>query len=219
MPTRRKALRAVAHAAAGLALLPFAARPAESSVLVNDIHSQLNPTRVDRIVPIDSEATLRTALAVARSEGKPVCIAGGRHAMGGQQFAEDAVLLDMRPMRRIVGLEQGVVEAEAGIQWPELIERLIAMQRGQLAAWGIIQKQTGADRLTLGGALGANIHGRGLALKPIIGDVESFTLMHADGSLSTCSRSENPELFSLAIGGYGLFGVVTHVRLRLRRRI
>jgi len=28
---------------------------------------------------------------------------------------------------------------------------------------------------SLGGALGANIHGRGLALKPIIGDVDSFT--------------------------------------------
>lgn len=196
MPTRRKALGAVAQAAAGLALLPLAPRRAQSSVLVNDIHSQLNPTRVDRIVAVDSEATLRAALAAARAEGKPVCLSGGRHAMGGQQFAEDAVLLDMRPMRRIVGLdsEQGVVEAEAGIQWPELIERLIAMQQGRTAAWGIIQKQTGADRLTLGGALGANIHGRGLALKPIIGDVESFTLMHADGSLSTCSRSENRAL-------------------------
>jgi FAD/FMN-containing dehydrogenase len=140
--------------------------------------------------------------------------------MGGQQFAGDAVLLDIRPMRRIVGLdaEHGIVEAEAGIEWPELIEGLIAMQDGQPAAWGIIQKQTGADRLTLGGALGANIHGRGLALKPIIGDVESFTLMHADGSLSTCSRNENRELFSLVIGGYGLFGVVTRVRLRLGRR-
>jgi FAD/FMN-containing dehydrogenase len=220
MPTRRKALGAVAQAAAGLALLPFAARPAESSILVNDIHSQLNPTRVDRIVAIDSEATLRAALAAARAEGKPVCIAGGRHAMGGQQFAEDAVLLDMRPMRRIVGLdaEQGVIEAETGIQWPDLIERLIAMQRGQSSAWGIIQKQTGADRLTLGGALGANIHGRGLALKPIIDDVESFTLMHPDGSLSACSRNQNRELFNLAIGGYGLFGAITRVRLRLMRR-
>jgi FAD/FMN-containing dehydrogenase len=220
MPTRRKALGAVAQAAAGLALLPFAPRRAGSSVLVNDIHSELNPTRVDRIVAIESEATLQAALAAARVEGKPVCVAGGRHAMGGQQFAEDAVLLDVRPMRRIIGLnaEHGVVEAEAGIQWPELIERLIGMQRGQRAAWGIIQKQTGADRLTLGGALGANIHGRGLALKPIIGDVESFTLMQADGSLSICSRNENPELFRLAIGGYGLFGVVTRVRLRLRRR-
>jgi FAD/FMN-containing dehydrogenase len=220
MPTRRKALGAVAQAAAGLALLQFAPRRAESSVLVNDIHSQLNPTRVERIVAIDSEATLRAALAAARAEGKPVCVAGGRHAMGSQQFAGDAVLVDIRPMQRIVGLdaEHGIVEAEAGIQWPELIERLIAMQQGQPAAWGIIQKQTGADRLTLGGALGANIHGRGLALKPIIGDVDSFTLMHADGSLSTCSRSENRELFSLVIGGYGLFGVVTRVRLRLRPR-
>jgi FAD/FMN-containing dehydrogenase len=220
MPTRRKALGAVAQAAAGLALLPFAPRRAEANVLVNDIHSQLNPTRVERIVAIDSEATLRAALAAARAQEKPVCIAGERHAMGGQQFAADAVLFDIRPMQRIVGLdaEHGIVEAEAGIEWPELIERLIAMQAGHPAAWGIIQKQTGADRLTLGGALGANIHGRGLALKPIIGDVESFTLMHADGSLSTCSRSENRELFNLVIGGYGLFGVVTRVRLRLSRR-
>src|SRR5262249_7768605 len=105
MPTRRKAL----GAAAGVAPLPLPPRRAQSSVLVNDIHSQLNPTRVDRIVAVDSEATLHAALAAARAEGKPVCLAGGRHAMGGQQFAEDAVLLDMRPMRRIVGLdnEQG----------------------------------------------------------------------------------------------------------------
>ena len=106
-----------------------------------------------------------------------------------------------------------MVEAEAGIQWPELVDGLIAMQKGQAPPWGIVQKQTGADRLTLGGALGANIHGRGLKLRPVIGDVESFTLMDADGSLRTCSRSENSELFRLAIGGYGLFGVVTRVRL------
>jgi hypothetical protein len=73
MPTRRKALGAVAQAAAGLALLPFASRRAASSVLVNDIHSQLNPTRVERIVAIDSEPTLRPALAAARAQGKPVC--------------------------------------------------------------------------------------------------------------------------------------------------
>src|SRR5262249_16482340 len=113
------------------------------SVLVNDIHSQLNPTRVDRIVAIDSEATLRAALAAARVEGKPVCVAGGRHAMGGQQFAEDAVLLDVRPMRRIIGLsaEHGVVEAEAGVQWAGMIEDLVGRRRGQRAAWGIIRSR------------------------------------------------------------------------------
>jgi FAD/FMN-containing dehydrogenase len=130
------------------------------------------------------------------------------------------VLIETRPMNKILGLdrERGIVEAEAGIQWPALIDGLLAMQRGEARPWGIIQKQTGADRLTLGGGLGANIHGRGLALKPMIGDVESFTLMDADGNQRTCSRSENAELFRLAIGGYGLFGVVTRVRLRLMRR-
>jgi FAD/FMN-containing dehydrogenase len=190
------------------------------TVSVNDTHSQLNTTRVDRIVPVSSEATLRAAIADARAEGNAVCIAGGRHAMGGQQFATGAVLIDMRSMNRIVALdaERGIVEAEAGIQWPELVDGLIKMQEGAPTQWGIIQKQTGADRLTLGGALAANVHGRGLALKPIIGDVLSFTLMDADGNCRTCSRSENSDLFRLAIGGYGLFGVITHVRLKLMPR-
>jgi FAD/FMN-containing dehydrogenase len=189
-------------------------------VPVNDTHSKLNPTRVDRVVAVRSEAELARTLAAARAEGKRVCVAGGRHAMGGQQFATGAVLVDMRAMNRIVALntERGVVEAEAGIQWPDLVHGLIAMQRGQPVSWGIIQKQTGADRLTLGGALAANVHGRGLAFKPIIGDVESFTLMRADGTLVTCSRGENRELFGLAIGGYGLFGIITRVSLRLMPR-
>ena len=219
MPTRRDFLRR-SLATSGLALLPPGLPAARAGTLVNDVHSQLNATQVDRVVAIDSEATLAATLEAARREGKPVCIAGGRHAMGGQQFAHDAVLLDMRRLNRILRLdsERGIVEAEAGIQWPELIDGLLAMQQGQPQPWSIIQKQTGADRLTLGGALGANIHGRGLTLRPMIGDVESFTLVDAEGTARTCSRSENPELFRLAIGGYGLFGVITRVRLRLMRR-
>src|SRR5262245_62513859 len=71
-------------------------------VSVNDTHSQLNFTRVDRIVTAGSEAALRTAIAAARAEGKPVSIAGGRHAMGGQQFATGAVLIDTRALNRIL---------------------------------------------------------------------------------------------------------------------
>jgi FAD/FMN-containing dehydrogenase len=220
MPTRRQFLRGATGTAAGLALAPPSSRAAAAGVHVNDLHSELNETSVERVVAVDSEAAVEAALAAARREGKPVCVAGGRHAMGGQQFATGAVLLDTRPMQRIIGLdvERGIVEAEAGIQWPELIRGLIALQQGRTPAWGIFQKQTGADRLTLGGALGANIHGRGLTLRPIIGDVESFTLMDAGGRACTCSRTENRELFGLAIGGYGLFGVVTRVKLKLMRR-
>ena len=148
MPTRRQFLDGAARAGAGLALLPYISGEARAATVVNDIHSQLNPTRVDRVVDIDSESALRKALAAARAQGKPVCIGGGRHAMGGQQFADGAVLLDTRAMRKILKLdaERGIVEAQAGIQWPELVDGLLAMQRGRRRPWGIIQKQTGADR-------------------------------------------------------------------------
>ena len=217
MPTRRELLTLVG---AGLPAAAMAGCLDAPIMVVNDVHAQLNPTRVARIAAPASEDALRAELDAARAAGRPVAIAGGRHAMGGQQFARDGILIDTRRMNRILNLdkEAGLVEVEAGIQWPELVARLAEAQAGDPRPWSIIQKQTGADQLTLGGALAANVHGRGLELPPIIGDVESYTIMDAGGELSTCSRTENEALFSLAIGGYGLFGIITRVRLRLMPR-
>ncbi len=188
--------------------------------VVNDIHSQLNQTSVSRIVTPQSEAQLQAEIVRARDEGRSVSVAGGRHSMGGQQFLSGGVLVDMSSMNRILNLDAdlGMVEVEAGIQWPELIDQLTTMRTRNARSFGIIQKQTGADRLSIGGALGSNIHGRGLALKPMIDDVESFTLMNADGKLIACDRRQNGELFRLAIGGFGLFGIMTRVKLRLMQR-
>ena len=80
--------------------------------------------------------------------------------------------------------ERGEVEAEAGIMWPALIAWLHASQDGQPHSWGIIQKQTGADRLTLGGALSSNVHGRVLGRGPIVDDVVAFTLVDAGGDVA-----------------------------------
>jgi FAD/FMN-containing dehydrogenase len=48
--------------------------------------------------------------------------------------------------------------------------------------------------------------------------VEAFRLMRADGREIHVSRHENRELFGLAAGGYGLFGVITTIDVRLQRR-
>ena len=192
----------------------------EAGAEVNDLHSQLNATHVGAIVQPTSVEDVRRAIATARRERRGVSIAGARHAMGGQQFGTDTLLLDMRSMRRVLGLdaERGIAEVEPGIEWPELIDELGRMQAGREHSWGIVQKQTGADRLTIGGALSANAHGRGLRFKPIVQDVESLTLVDAGGHVVTCSRDRNTELFRLVIGGYGLFGVITSVQLRLAPR-
>jgi FAD/FMN-containing dehydrogenase len=189
-------------------------------VLANDVHTQLNPTRLQRIIKVESLEAIQRAIATARRESNSISIAGGRHAMGGQQFGCGTLHLDMTPLHRVLDFDpgHGVVEAQAGIEWPELIEYLVRSQRGRRRCWGIAQKQTGADRLTIGGALAANAHGRGLRMKPLIGDVESFVLVDANGEVRNCSRDENTGLFRLAAGGYGLFGVVSSIRLRLTPR-
>jgi FAD/FMN-containing dehydrogenase len=189
-------------------------------VLVNDVHSQLNETLVRSIERPTSIDDIQRLVRAAKKGGRLISIAAGRHAMGGQQFGADTALIDMMGMQKIVRFDArgGLVEAEAGTRWPQLVSDLISRQGKSNPQWGIIQKQTGADRLSLGGALAANIHGRGLNLKPFISDVESFVLIDADGEPRTCSRRENSELFCLAIGGYGLFGIVAQVTLRLNRR-
>jgi FAD/FMN-containing dehydrogenase len=191
-----------------------------AGVRVNDVHSRLNETTVGRVVRVTSLEVLRDAIREAKVAGVPIIGAGSRHAMGGQQFARGGWVLDMRGLRRVLMLdrENGLVTVEAGIEWPDLIAELERLQAADSAPWSIVQKQTGADRLTLGGALAANIHGRGLRFAPIVSNVESFVLVDADGEMRTCSRSENVELFCGAIGGYGLLGVIAAVTLRLQRR-
>jgi FAD/FMN-containing dehydrogenase len=235
MLTRRRFLRTAAQAGAGLAIASAARAqeapapteesrlkplPQDDRVLVNDIHSQLNPTHVREIAAPTDLGDLAAAVERAARDGSRISIAGGRHAMGGQQFGTDTLLLDTRSLNRIVSLdvERGLVEVEAGITWPELVDGLLAAQTDAPRQWSVIQKQTGADRLCVGGALSANAHGRGLTLKPIVGDVESFRLIDANGETRLCSRTENTELFRLAIGGYGLLGVIGSVILRLMPR-
>lgn len=186
-------------------------------MIVNDIHSRLNPTVTAAVVPVVSTEHLRRAVADTRG---PVIVAGGRHAMGGQQFVTGGVVLDSRAMNRVLDFDRGrgLVEVEAGIQWPDLVEDLLARQRGRAEQWTITQKQTGANWFTVGGSISANAHGRGLGLAPMAADVESLRLVTGDGALVECSRTRNAELFSLVLGGYGLFGAIATVTLRLTRR-
>jgi FAD/FMN-containing dehydrogenase len=190
------------------------------SVLVNDIHSQLNPTRVLEVLEPKSVEDVQNIVRTALKNREAISVSGGRHAMGGQQFGTNTVLVDSRKLKRVLNLdrERGIIEVEAGIEWPGLIDSYLGLQNGDGQTWGIAQKQTGADRLTLAGTIGANAHGRGLKMKPFVSDVESFVLVDAAGTVRACSRMENAELFRLAHGGYGLFGILTSVKLRLMPR-
>jgi FAD/FMN-containing dehydrogenase len=187
------------------------------SAIVNDIHSELNETTMREIVAVTSVEQAQDAIRQAAASRAAIAIAGGRHAMGGQQFCTDGVLLDMRRLDGVVSLDMdaGVIVVQAGIEWPALVEYLGQRPGPEGPPWAIRQKQTGADRLSIGGALAANAHGRGLTYPPFVSDVESFTLIDPQGELVVCSRDDNADLFGLVAGGYGLFGCVVDVTMRL----
>ena len=188
--------------------------------VVNDIHSQLSRTEVASIVRVDSVRSAQDTVVAAARNGTSVCVCGGRYSTGGQQFAVAAVLIDTTAMNHVLNFDadKGLIEVEAGIRWPDLIDHLVSSQAGNARQWGILQKQTGADRFTIGGTVAANAHGRGLCLQPFMNSVESLTLVDATGQVVACSRTTHPQLFRLAVGGFGLFGVIVSVTLRLMPR-
>ena len=193
---------------------------ANSGIHVNDVHSRLNPCWVRQIRQPENLESLLQIVNDATEAGMHISVAGARHAMGGQQFGASAILCDTTRLNRLLSLDadRGIAEIEAGATWPEVVSALHGRQSEIRTPWTIIQKQTGADRLSLGGAVSANIHGRGLAMRPFVDNIEAVTLVTPSGEVATCSREQNRELFSLAVGGYGLFGIVYSVTLRLARR-
>src|SRR5512145_879471 len=147
MLTRREFLKALPGLGAATALSSSACtwqaqeEPAAATA-VNDIHSQLNLTRVRRVVRPNTVESIQRTIKQARAEGRAISIAGGMHAMGGQQLGTDTILLDTRGMNRILSFdrEKGLIEIEAGIQWPEVVGYLLEQQKTQERQWGIIQK-------------------------------------------------------------------------------
>jgi FAD/FMN-containing dehydrogenase len=61
-----------------------------------------------------------------------------------------------------------------------------------------------------------NAHGWPVPFSGCGSTVRAMTMVLADGSVVTCSRTENADLFRHAMGGYGLFGAIIELELDMR---
>jgi FAD/FMN-containing dehydrogenase len=187
---------------------------------VTDLPGRLAPVRVAELTMPGSIHDVQEAVRRAKAAKRPISIAGGRHAIGGQPFGAGTMLLDMTGMKDVIRFdrERGLIEAEAGITWAGLQRFLRDHQGDGGPEWALRQRPIDAEKRTLGGAVASNAHGDGLLMKPVASDVESLILVDAEGTIRRCNRAENHDLFRLVIGGYGLYGVIAHAELRLAPR-
>ena len=153
---------------------------------------------------------IRDSLARAAKDDLPVGLMGARHNLGSHAFVNGGLGLDMTHFARIVSLDPARkrITVEAGTTWERIQE---AIQPHGLA----LQAMQSDNNFTVGGSLASNAHGRDLHASTIIQSVLGFRMMLADGEIVSASRDQNTELFRLAIGGYGLFGVFLEVDLAL----
>jgi FAD/FMN-containing dehydrogenase len=180
---------------------------------VLDDASRLNPTAVRGVLfaspsPDDTARTVRPLLRrIAAGDDPALAVAGVRHSMGGQSMLAGGWVLDTRPMNRIeLDRTARVVRVGAGTTWRELIPALNAAGSSPKVM------QSNHD-FTVGGSLSVNCHGWHTGHPPISGTVRSLRLLTAGGDVLTCSPVENPDLFGLVLGGYGLFGIILEADL------
>ncbi len=172
--------------------------------------ARLLPSNVGRVEKIHDVEQMKALLKEAKEKSLKVSIAGSRHSQGGQTYGDNALVFDMKSFNRMIALDEKAktITAEAGATWNDV-------QHWVNPKGLAVKVMQSSYVFTLGGTLSANAHGRDIHTTSVVETVESFHLLLADGSLMNCSRTENPELFSLAIGGYGMFGVIVDVTLHL----
>jgi decaprenylphospho-beta-D-ribofuranose 2-oxidase len=204
--------------AAGLALILYASTfvvdygdlvRSRDPHLASDV-ARLAPARVAAVDEIRTVEQLQGILREAKQRGLKVSIAGSRHSQGGQTYAAEGVVLNMRGFNRVLAIDTArrTVTVESGATWDE-VQRALAPRR---LALKVMQS---SNIFTVGGTLSANAHGRDLDLMQVVDVVERFGLLLADGRIVEVSRQQHPELFSLVIGGYGMYGVILDVTLRV----
>jgi FAD/FMN-containing dehydrogenase len=176
--------------------------------------SRLSPSHASRVVvvPNDAAAAERQVCALvmkAAADHEHVAVSGARHSMGGHTLYPGGVVLDMTGFHALqLNREKTVLTAGAGARWSEVIAFL------DHAGRSVAIMQSNND-FTVGGSISVNCHGWQFNVPPISSSVESFRLVDSSGNVLRCSRRENPRLFSLVLGGYGLFGVILDVSLKV----
>lgn len=188
-------------------------RPPAAPFMLDDA-SRLNETPISRQAILTSRddarllRELRATLGEAATEGRPIAFGGARHSMGGQSLPRNGIAASFSAAVTEPDRDKRIYRVSAGARWRDVIRVLDPI------GFSPAVTQSNHD-FSVGGTLSVNAHGWPVPFGPFGSTVRRFRIMLADGSVVTCSSTENAELFRLVVGGYGLFGMVIDADLAM----
>jgi FAD/FMN-containing dehydrogenase len=173
------------------------------------VHNGLIDRRPALIARCRNTADVADAVRFARREGLEISVRGGGHNVAGRAVIDDALMIDLSPMKGIhVDPAARTVRAQGGVLWREL-NRETAVHG--LAVTGGVISTTGIAGLTLGGGLGLLMAKHGLAADNLIG----VELVNAEGDVLNVTAESDPDLLWALRGGGGNFGIAASLEYRL----
>lgn len=189
-----------------------AASQAQRRIILNDA-SQLNPTPVTKHWVAQPKETqfvdqLRQELKEAAAARRPVAVGVARHSMGGQSLARDGTAITLGASSCTPYKERSTYLADAGTRWRDVIAALDPL------GFSPAVMQSNHD-FGVASTFSVNAHGWPVPRGPMGSTVRSLRIMLSDGTILTCSREDNTELFALAMGGYGLFGIILNLEVEM----
>lgn len=143
----------------------------------------------------------------------PVLAYGNGRSYGDVALNNDATLIDIRGLDHFLAFDcqTGILECEPGVLLADILR--LGLPQG----W-FVPVTPGTQYVTVAGAIANDVHGKNHHIAGTFGrHLVDFDLLGSDGTTRTCSASEHPELFAATIGGLGLTGLITRVRLHLKR--
>jgi FAD/FMN-containing dehydrogenase len=160
-----------------------------------------------------SQQEIRAVFDLARRSGLSIALRGAGRSYGDASINQRGIVLDMSRMNRILSWnpETGVIEVEPGVTIQSMWQTTIVD-----GYWPAVV--SGTMFTTMGGCAAMNIHGKNnFQVGPFGNQILDFDFMLPDGTVLTCSRSQNAELFHAAISGFGMLGVFTRLSIQTKK--
>ncbi|MFJ9630084.1 FAD-binding protein [Streptomyces sp. NPDC101175] len=156
-----------------------------------------------------STADIQEAVSFAAARGLRLVARGAGHSTYGQSQAAGGIVVDMTTLAAVREVEPGHAVVAAGTLWSQVVDAARAAGQTPPVLTDYLATTVGGT-LSVGGFGGAS-HRHGAQTD----NVTALEVVTGTGELTTCSATENRDLFDSVRGGLGRFGVITAATLRL----